>query len=337
MAPGLSFHPTPVHLAVMEKGRPPGFASPTAQMAGVFLGLTGDVYGNMLLMFPEADADRLAATLIGQGQPIKDKKQDLYGSAIEEAGNVFGSGVIGLPSRSLALNIFTAPPKLVRDTFATIWNMLLLPQAAAPGEPVVFQAEIICPGWNSKGYFMMCLTRESVAHVDVLMAQSPVSRIDVAMGDVQVARSPSILKVASLGSCMAVILYDTKTKTGGLAHVMLPLASAVDKSVSARPGKYADIAIPALLKRINASPATLVGWLVGGANMFPKLANPHLQVGKRNMEVAREQFKKTGIRCLEEDVGGVTGRTVELFTATGEVWVRVGYPPRKLAGINSKP
>lgn len=57
------------------------------------------------------------------------------------------------------------------------------------------------------------------------------------------------LKSYGLGSCLAIALYDPETGIGGLAHAMLPDGDTADHS-DRKPGKYADTAIRALLRRM---------------------------------------------------------------------------------------
>ena len=46
--------------------------------------------------------------------------------------------------------------------------------------------------------------------------------IRVGMADYKLCAPPDKISTLGLGSCMGVVIYDTKTKLCGMAHIMLP-------------------------------------------------------------------------------------------------------------------
>ena len=46
--------------------------------------------------------------------------------------------------------------------------------------------------------------------------------IRVGMADYKLCTPPDKISTLGLGSCMGVVIYDTKTKLCGMAHIMLP-------------------------------------------------------------------------------------------------------------------
>ncbi len=66
------------------------------------------------------------------------------------------------------------------------------------------------------------------------------------MGELAVHAEGGVLRTL-LGSCVGVALFDRRLRIGGLAHVVLPRSRGqVDQ-----PGKFADTAIPELMKRME--------------------------------------------------------------------------------------
>ena len=51
--------------------------------------------------------------------------------------------------------------------------------------------------------------------------------IAVEMGEGVVARAPRTISSQGLGSCVAITLYDTQKKMGGLSHIMMPNSSGL--------------------------------------------------------------------------------------------------------------
>lgn len=147
--------------------------------------------------------------------------------------------------------------------------------------------------------------------------------IRVGIADVKVAASPRVLVSQALGSCVAIILYDSQQRVGALAHVMLPTSAEVeDKS---NPAKFADTALETMLdkmRELGAKKERLVAKLAGGACMFSEWGSGSNCIGTRNVEVARRLLCRKGIRLVAEDTGGKEGRSVELHTATGRVVIR---------------
>jgi len=143
--------------------------------------------------------------------------------------------------------------------------------------------------------------------------------IKVGMADLKVGKNPDSLISYGLGSCVGIALYDSQTKVGGLAHIMLPdstQARATDNTA-----KFADTAIPVLLEqvlRLGAQRSRVTAKIAGGSQMFSfAQATDIMRIGDRNAEAVREVLKAHSIRILAEDVGGNYGRTVELLLESG--------------------
>jgi chemotaxis protein CheD len=151
----------------------------------------------------------------------------------------------------------------------------------------------------------------------------PDGAIAVGIGEIVVATAPTMLTTV-LGSCIGVVAYAPGSKIGGIAHVMLPEATG---SVSpATPGKYADVAIPELIRRVRQAAGGGDGPLqlkiAGGANMFSRVnGNAALQIGPRNEVASRLAIRKLGLSIRGEDIGGMKGRKVIFDPATGAVRV----------------
>lgn len=153
----------------------------------------------------------------------------------------------------------------------------------------------------------------------------------ILMGQLDTGQAPDIIKT-TLGSCVAVILYDPQSKIFGLAHVMLPKSHGDQE---ADPGKHVDTAIPLLLQKMNVplgQTFRLKAKLTGGANMFPKVSgNPMMQIGKQNIQAAQEALRKLNIQVVSEDLGGTKGRQVIIDTKEEKILVNdIGSQPREL-------
>ncbi|MGF3522516.1 MAG: chemotaxis protein CheD [Candidatus Bathyarchaeia archaeon] len=152
-------------------------------------------------------------------------------------------------------------------------------------------------------------------------AKTELEEIRVNMAEMKAEKNPVKL-VTSVGSCVAICLYDSANMCGGLAHVMLP-KSAIAPHESL-PGKFADTAVPSLaneIRKLCRRESRLSAKIAGGANMFPNMNA--LNIGEKNVEAVKEALVKHKIRLVAEDVGGSHGRRISFEVETGNVIVKV--------------
>lgn len=136
-------------------------------------------------------------------------------------------------------------------------------------------------------------------------------------GALFVKREPYMVTTV-LGSCVALCLYDKILMYGGINHFMLPYWSG---SGLASP-KYGDIAIKKLLSEminIGSNKSNLVAKLFGGASVLDNFESS-LQVGKRNIEVAKEMLESMHIPLVSQNLGGNLGRKIIYSTVNGAVY-----------------
>ncbi|MGD6934905.1 MAG: chemotaxis protein CheD [Candidatus Bathyarchaeia archaeon] len=149
-----------------------------------------------------------------------------------------------------------------------------------------------------------------------------VEEVRVDMADMKAEIKPVEL-VTSVGSCVAICLYDSKHKCGGLAHIMLPNSAIAPNELL--PSKFADTAVPALAKlihKVSGRQVTLSAKIAGGANMFPTLKNNALNIGAKNIDAVKVALNQHNIRLISEDVGGQHGRRITFNLGTGIAKVR---------------
>lgn len=145
--------------------------------------------------------------------------------------------------------------------------------------------------------------------------------ITVGIADMRVAKTPDILRTI-LGSCVGICLYDRINHIGGLAHIMLPSAEGRDEN----PAKYADTAVPALIKKMldkGADRENFTAKLIGGATMFNISKDSMIgNIGRNNIIKVREILSGYNIHVISEEIGGDSGRTIDFFTENGSVKIK---------------
>ena len=147
--------------------------------------------------------------------------------------------------------------------------------------------------------------------------------VDIA--DVQVSNDPLVeLVTYSLGSCIAVAIWDPKTRAGGMIHYMLPESSLSTDKAKTNPAMFADTGIPMLFRstyELGAVKKRLVVKVAGGSSLLDD--NGTFNIGKRNYASLRKIFWKNGILVDSEHVGGQLSRTLKMNVGTGHTTIRI--------------
>jgi chemotaxis protein CheD len=155
--------------------------------------------------------------------------------------------------------------------------------------------------------------------------KSQIRRV-VGVADMAVSSSPDeFLVTYSLGSCIAVIIFDPVACVGGMLHYMLPESSLDPEKAKKNPCMFADTGITRLFKssyQMGAKKENIVVKTVGGAQMLDP--NGLFNIGKRNYLAMRKIFWKNNVGVAAEHVGGEVNRTVRLEMNTGRVVLKVG-------------
>ena len=146
----------------------------------------------------------------------------------------------------------------------------------------------------------------------------------VNISDARVSRDPrEVLATYSLGSCIAVALYDPVAAVGGILHYPLPTSSLDAERAKANPAMFADSGMQLLLREMTALGAVqrrLKVHVAGGAHMLNDAG--YFNIGKRNHTAIRKLLWQAGMFVEHEDVGGTSPRNVYLNITDGTVVIK---------------
>ena len=134
--------------------------------------------------------------------------------------------------------------------------------------------------------------------------------IDIQTGEVAVATEGSVLISNGIGSCVAVVILDTKLKTGGIAHIMLPGKSP--RTHSYPNTRYANNAISDLLSKMTAVGSQkhdMKAFFAGGGNVLQKTDDTLCDA---NIKSVRNLLNQHKIPIIAEQTGGTKRRKVTL-------------------------
>jgi chemotaxis protein CheD len=141
--------------------------------------------------------------------------------------------------------------------------------------------------------------------------------INVATGEIKFGQRNQELVSYGIGSCIVVTMFDQKTKTGTMLHVMLPgEAPHYEKTKT----KYAYDAINIALnifKKRKIALNRLKICLIGGGNV---LKNNNDSICQNNIHSVRGILKMKNLQIQKESLGGTVRRTARLELDTGNVY-----------------
>jgi chemotaxis protein CheD len=133
------------------------------------------------------------------------------------------------------------------------------------------------------------------------------------------SNSDAHLVAYGLGSCIALAVWDPRSKVGGLAHFMLPNGPANNGS----PVKFIDTGLDSFLKALADKGAVLNRCVFKAAGAAAMLTvGGGLAIGKRNAEMMATALTERGIALTATALGGNAGRTVQLEVADGRFLIK---------------
>lgn len=138
----------------------------------------------------------------------------------------------------------------------------------------------------------------------------------IGIDEVVIGNSQDIL-ATTLGSCVAIALWDSKKKIGGLNHYLLPddMRRGVAKNNALSHGVIDEL-INEMLNHgtdLRHLEAVVVG---GSESNFD-----HYQVGSKNLSIAKTMLKAYGISPVTVSGGGYYSRKVQFYVGEGKVVV----------------
>ncbi len=151
-------------------------------------------------------------------------------------------------------------------------------------------------------------------------------KIVVGIGEIRISNVPDTSIITySLGSCVAVVFYDTFSKTAAMAHIALSNSRIDRKRSLIKPGYFADTAIALICAQLKKrgckiNKENIVVKIAGGAAKL--ITNDDLlNVGQKNINAVKKHIKSKGLVIHNADVGGDYSRTVKIDVTSGTVHI----------------
>ena len=149
---------------------------------------------------------------------------------------------------------------------------------------------------------------------------------NVDTGKINIGDISHVLTANSIGSCIAIALFDFHKHIGGLAHIMLP-GKAPESSEKERL-RYAADAIEELvilMKDADARKVNIRACIAGGGNV---LKRPDDTICKANIRSVKQILNDKNILITASSLGGDTRRTLKFDIEKGKVFCTEGDSKR---------
>jgi chemotaxis protein CheD len=131
------------------------------------------------------------------------------------------------------------------------------------------------------------------------------------------ASADPVTVIATVGSSVAVCLWDFGARMGGVAHFLLPATNGWERA-----RRCGTRAIPALIERMIALGARrerLTAKIFGGARIIPSSDCAH---GPMNVQTALETLNHERVRIVAADLEGDRARKVLFDVVDGRAWIK---------------
>jgi chemotaxis protein CheD len=143
------------------------------------------------------------------------------------------------------------------------------------------------------------------------------------------ASSSGVVLSTTLGSCVAVCLYDPFNKVIGMNHIMISREENKSGKLFCfqEDGKYGDCAMDLLLHEMLNQGAKLKNMLAkvfGGASLLKpsEACTADYCIGNENVKFALNYLTINSIPLVTKATGGEQGRVLRFYSSDLSVWVK---------------
>jgi len=139
------------------------------------------------------------------------------------------------------------------------------------------------------------------------------------VGEIHIGARPTEINTI-LGSCVAVCLYDSVSRMGGMNHYLVPLWN----ENGLQSPKFGNISIPRLIDsmvNIGCEIRNMEAKIFGGGNVID-ITSEEMMIGRKNILIAKEILREYNIPITAQDVGGNKGRRIMMRSDTGKIFLK---------------
>lgn len=146
------------------------------------------------------------------------------------------------------------------------------------------------------------------------------NRIYLAPGEFHVSACSTQITTI-LGSCVAICLWDSRNRVGGMNHYLFPEWHQ-GEGPSNRFGDLATAHLLAGLLDMGSVPKDIKAKVFGGAALFANPDRYATSLGAKNVAAAHRMMAQASIPIIGQDTGGQHGRKIIFDTSDCSAWSR---------------
>lgn len=143
---------------------------PGAVVTGIYLMISGNVDGHMLLMLPLEDACRLAAMILEEPTDPNNELSEMARSALAEVGNITGASFLAALADASSLELSPSPPTVMVDMSGAVLDTVLA-QLGMESEEVFVIDTVFTQHEQQVNAVFLVLPRQQ--HFDVIVESLP--------------------------------------------------------------------------------------------------------------------------------------------------------------------
>jgi chemotaxis protein CheC len=128
------------------------YAKHDTVVAAVFLKLRGEADCDLILIFEETEAKKIAELMLNSVENDVTREMEL--SAIEEMGSIVLCSFLSAMANFTLTTLLSPPPEVIIDSFDAIMDGLLIKQALCSEVAVIFDARFKREGGSTEGFLI---------------------------------------------------------------------------------------------------------------------------------------------------------------------------------------
>jgi len=141
-----------------------------ALFLGAYLGVSGDVSGHVMLLFPESRALECVDLMCGQPPGTTTDADEFAQSAIAELGNIVGSAFVNALADATNLSLHPSPPTVVRDLAMALVQSVYAEVLAQDGPVVIIDTVFEDTRGETAGLLILAPDPPALARLQELAA-----------------------------------------------------------------------------------------------------------------------------------------------------------------------
>lgn len=137
---------------------------------GAYLGISGDITGHVMLLFPVTRALECVDLMCGQPPGTTTEPDDLAQSAIGELGNIVGSAFVNALADRVNLILHPSPPTIIHDMAIALVESIYAEVLSQGGDVVMIDTVFEDPTGHTAGLLIIAPDPVSLEHLQGIAA-----------------------------------------------------------------------------------------------------------------------------------------------------------------------